>query len=303
MLFEIKRRTNMRRFFWGLIFLLIPSFVIAGDITLPQDLNAKAFVVKSEKDGLWEKTLIVQFYKKVGSHKGDNVPLVSQRRRVISTNDGFMDAMAVVNHSAHPELWKKVCQEMRTEHEVGGKVYSRKIKDKIAERLGVRNEDIAQMGTAADMDNRAVVTKTFKPFTVAALVTAGAKTNALRAGVDEGTHIEGEEPKGTVNIIILTNARLTDGAAARAIVTATEAKTAAFEDLKIPSSYTKDVQATGTGTDSVIVVSGTTGPRVTYTGGHSRIGELIGKAVYEAVVEALGKQNGFRKKQDQESRS
>jgi len=151
------------------------------------------------------------------------------------------------------------------------------------------------MSTAADMDNLAIVTKTYNPFTVTAMVTAGAKTNALRTGVDEGTHVEGEAPKGTVNILIITNARLSDGAMARAIVTATEAKTAAFEDLKVPSSYTKTVQATGTGTDSVIVLSGTTGPRVTYTGGHSRIGELIGKAVYEAVVDALGKQNGFKK--------
>ena len=220
---------------------------------------------------------------------------MSQRRRILSTNDGFVDAMAVVNHSAHPELWKKVCQEMKTKEEVGGKVYAREIKESIAKRLDLKSEDIAQMATAADMDNLAVVTKTYNPFIVTALVTAGAKTNALRAGVDEGTHIEGEEPKGTVNILILTNARLTDGALARTIVTATEAKTAAFEDLKVPSSYTKNVQATGTGTDSVIVVSSTAGPRVTYTGGHSRIGELIGKAVYEAVVEALGKQNGFKK--------
>ncbi|MDA8339895.1 MAG: adenosylcobinamide amidohydrolase [Nitrospiraceae bacterium] len=286
----------MRRFLWVLIFLLIPSFVTAGDIPLPQELNAKAFVVKSERDSLWEKSLVVQFYEKGGFHKGDNVPLMFQRRRVISTNDGFMDAMAAVNHSAHPLLWKNVCEEMKTKEEVGGKVYARKIKEKISERLGIRSDDIAQMATAADMDNLAVVTKTFKPFTVTALATAGAKTNAIRAGVDEGKHIEGEEPKGTINILILTNARLTDGAMTRAIVTATEAKTAALEDLKVPSSYTKDVQATGTGTDTVMIVSGATGPRVTYTGGHSRIGELIGKAVYEAVIEALGKQNGFRKK-------
>jgi adenosylcobinamide amidohydrolase len=259
--------------------ILMPSLIMAGDIPLPQDLNAKASVVKAERDGLWEKSLIVQF---------------PERRRVLSTNDGFVDAMAVVNHSAHPLLWKKVCQELKTKHEVGGKVYAREIKERIAKRLAIKIEDIAQMSTAADMDNLAVVTKTYNPFTVTAMVTAGAKTNALRAGVDEGTHVEGEEPKGTVNILILTNARLTDGAMARAIVTATEAKTAAFEDLKVPSSYTKDVQATGTGTDSVIVVSGTKGPQVTYTGGHSRIGELIGKAVYEAVVEALGKQNGFK---------
>ena len=276
-----RRSLAFKSLFVVCLIFFMPILLQAGEsIPLPQDLSAKASVIKSERDGLWEKSLIVQF---------------PERRRVISTNDGFIDAMAVVNHSAHPELWKRVCQEMKTGHEVGGKVYSRKIKESIAQNLGIRSEDVAQMATAADMDNLAVVTKTFKPFVVTALVTAGAKTNALRTGVDEGTHIEGEEPKGTVNILILTNARLTDGAMARTIVTATEAKTAAFEDLKVPSSYTKNVQATGTGTDSVIVVSGTKGPQVTYTGGHSRIGELIGKAIYEAVVEALGKQNGVKK--------
>lgn len=285
----------MRNYLILLIFLLMPSSVIAMDIPLPQELEATASVIQVERDGLWEKTLIIQFYGRDGLQEGEAVPFMRSRRRVLSTTDGFVDAVTVVNHSAHPSLWKKVCQEMKTEHEVGGKVYARKIKEGIADRLGIRSEDIVQMGTAADMDNLAVVTKRYEPFVVVALVTAGAKTNALRTGVDEGTHIEGELPKGTVNILILTNARLTDGAMVRTIVTATEAKTAAFEDLNVPSSYTKEVQATGTGTDSVIVVSGTRGPRVTYTGGHSKIGELIGKAVHEAVVEALEKQNGFKK--------
>ena len=275
----------------AIILFLIPSFVAAGNITLPQDLQAKATIVRSAKDGLWEKTLILQF---------------PQRRRVLSTNDGAVDVLAVANHSAQPELWKDVCQTMKTDHEVGGKVYARRMQEKIAQKLGLRSEDIAMMATAADMDNLAMVTKTFQPFVVTALVTAGAKGNALRTGIDQGSYIEpdpaSEEPQktaapkpGTVNILILTNARLTDGAMARAMITATEAKTAAFEDLHVPSSYTKTVQATGTGTDSLIVVSGTSGPRVTYPGGHSKIGELMGKAVYEAVVEALGKQNGFTK--------
>ncbi|HQB39522.1 MAG TPA: adenosylcobinamide amidohydrolase, partial [Deltaproteobacteria bacterium] len=69
---------------------------------------------------------------------------------------------------------------------------------------------------------------------------------------------------------------------------------AALQDLQVPSSYTKGAQATGTGTDSVIVVSGITGPKASYAGGHSLLGSLIGKATYQAVVEALGKQNGFK---------
>jgi|AMWB02.1.fsa_nt_gi adenosylcobinamide amidohydrolase len=259
---------------------LIPALAVSGDIPLQQDLNAKASVTKGERDGLWEKTLIVRF---------------PEKRRTLSTNDGFIDAQAAINHAAHHELWMKMPGEMRTGNGPGMNVYIRNVQEKIAKQLGLRREDVAQMSTAADMDNLAVVTKTYEPFIVTALVTAGAETNALRTGVDEGTHIEGEELKGTVNILVLTNARLTDGAMARAIITITEAKTAAFEDLKVPSSYTENVQATGTGTDSIIVVTGTTGPKITYTGGHSRIGELIGKSVHEAVVESLGKQNGFKK--------
>ena len=260
--------------------LLSPSLVFAAEIPLSQDLNAKASVAKGSRDGLWEKTLIVQF---------------TEKRRTLSTIDGFADARAAINHAAHLELWKKLHEERPTRHELAIIVYVSKIQEKIADSLGLKREDVAQMSTAADMDNLAVVTKVFKPVIVTALVTAGAETNALRTGVDEGTYIKGDEPKGTVNVLILTNARLTDGAMARALITITEAKTAAFEDLRIPSSYTKGIQATGTGTDNIILVGGTMGPKVTYTGGHSRIGELIGKAAYEAVIEALGKQNGFRK--------
>lgn len=272
----------MKKYFvWMLgILLLLPSLVFAADILLPKEINAKAFVTKGMRDGLWEKTLIIRF---------------PEKRRTLSTNDGFADAQIAINHAAQPELWMKLHEEMQTRHELGGNVYVRKIQEKIAKDFGLKREEVAQMSTAADMDNLAVVTKTFKSFVVTALVTAGAETNAQRTGVDEGTNIEGDEPKGTVNILLLTNARLTDGAMARALITATEAKTAAFEDLRIPSSYTKGVQATGTGTDSIIITTGITGPKVTYTGGHSRIGELIGKAVYQAVIEALGKQNGFKK--------
>jgi len=253
--------------------------------------DAKVVRITSERYGLWEKTLVVRF---------------PDKRRALSTNDGLVDVLAAVNYAAQPELWQKVADKLKTEQEVGFKVYIREIKERIARTSGLRSEDVALMVTAADMDNLVVVTKTFEPFVVTAFVTAGAKDNAIRTGVDEGTYIEPDsaaeitkwpsDPKpGTINILLLTNARITDGGMARAVITVTEAKTAAFEDLHVPSSYTKNVQATGTGTDGMIVVSGTSGPPVTYPGGHSRIGELMGKAVYEAVIEALGKQNGFKK--------
>ncbi len=260
--------------------LLLPLSGWAKDIALLPVLNVSAQIVKSTRDGFWEKTLVVSF---------------AEPRRVLSTSEGFVHARAIVNHAAQPELWGCVCQNLKTKHEVGGKVYLRGIGEKVAGMLKAKREDIPILATAADMDHLAVVTLQHQPFVVTALVTAGAKSNALRTGVDTGESIEGNEPHGTVIIFILTNATLTDGAMARALITVTEAKTAAFEDLRVPSSYTKNVQATGTGTDGILIASGTSGPSVTYTGGHSKIGELIGKAVYEAVIEALGRQNGFKK--------
>jgi adenosylcobinamide hydrolase len=271
----------------AILVLLLSGVAGARDIALPENINARAFTIESMKDGLWEKSLVVRF---------------PDKRRLLSTNDGIINAFAAVNHAAHPLMWHRL-PATQTANTDSGKLYEEQVGNSLALSLGLPRSDITIMSTAADMDNLAVVTKVFPPFSVTALVTGGAKTNAIRAGVDEGTFIESDTandkgnkvPKGTVNIMILTNARLTDGAMARAVIMATEAKTAAFEDLRVPSSYHRRVQATGTGTDSMIVVSGDSGTVVTYTGGHSKIGELIAKAVYEAVIEALGKQNGFKK--------
>lgn len=264
---------SIKRFLFLVFF--FPGALVALEIgPLPENLRARARVIENERDGLWEKSLVVAF---------------AEKRKAISTQEGFVNARAAVNHAMHPLLSQRF---------MGGKTgreswrrYIGEIHGKIARDLKASRRDLVTMGTAADMDNLAIATREYGPFTVTALVTAGAETNAVRTGVDEGKHIEPSH--GTINILLLTNARLSEGAMARAIITITEAKTAALEDLKVPSSYTKNVQATGTGTDSVVVVTGTDGPRVTYTGGHSRIGELIGKAAYAAVIEALGKQNGF----------
>jgi iron complex transport system substrate-binding protein len=79
----------------------------------------------------------------------------------------------------------------------------------------------------------------------------------------------------------------------RAIIDVTEAKTAALQDLDIRSTEQPlPLQATGTGTDNIIVVGGQ-GKTLENAGGHSKLGELIGKAVYQGVREAVAKQNGI----------
>lgn len=239
---------------------------------IPENIKANAFLVIGEREKYWEKSLVITF---------------PERRQTLSTYDGLVDASAAINHSAHPRLWNIVGQKFMNKDGCGGKVYVEHIRKKLADDLGLDRASITKIATAVDIETLAAVTKVFDSITVTVLVTAGVETNAVRAGTDMGSYIEGQEPAGTINIILLTNAVLSIGAMARAMVTATEAKTAALQDLEVPSCYTADALATGTGTDSVIVVSGNDGPAITYTGGHSRIGGMIGQAVHEGVMTAL----------------
>ena len=149
-------------------------------------------------------------------------------------------------------------------------------------------KDTSLLFTGADMNNLAVSRQDFKKMTVYALVTAGVEGNAMRMGRDTGKYYE----PGTINILLLTNMRLSARAMARAIITATEAKTAALEDLDIRSTFSPDLPATGTGTDNVLVVQGQGFP-IDNAGGHSKMGELIARAVYQGVTEAIARQNGI----------
>ena len=266
---------NLSRF----VFLLLVSAVSwAGEIDIPANIQAEARIIRGERDGYWEKVLLVSF---------------PEARRTLSTADGLLDARAALNHAGHQLLWQKLGMQFMGQDGRGGKAYAEYVHENMAGLLQLDKSAVAGMSTAADLDNLAVVTQSYGPLTVTVLATAGARSNAIRTGVDAGTYIEGNTPAGTINIMLLTNIRLTDAAMARALITITEGKTAALQDLNVPSTYSKTVQATGTGTDSIIVVSGTQGPQASYTGGHSKIGELIGKASHQAVLEALGKQNGF----------
>lgn len=164
----------------------------------------------------------------------------------------------------------------------------------VAANLGYNRKTYAGMMTGADMDNLSVQVQREDGLEAVALVTAGVRGNAQRLSRDIGYSY----PSGTINILLLTNRRLTAAAMAQAIITATEAKTAALLDLDIRSTALPRLyRATGTGTDSMIVVQGE-GPPVSYTGGHGKIGELIARAVHAGVTEALIGQNGIRAGRD-----
>jgi adenosylcobinamide amidohydrolase len=143
------------------------------------------------------------------------------------------------------------------------------------------------MMTAATMDSFEQVRRAEQNVQVTALVTAGL-SNAKRAGEPAEWRQMGNSAgtPGTINIIILTNARLTDAAMVEAVVTVTEAKSAALQDLNVRSRTTGS-QSTGTGTDSVAIVSGFGPIRIHHCGKHVLFGEMVATVVMQAITNAV----------------
>jgi len=209
----------------------------------------------------------------------------AKERRCLSTREGFKKVKVVANNYNPPPLWEFVHQNYDA------------YMNKILSDLNLSSAKTAMLLTGADMDNFALKKEEYLEFKVFALVTAGTKSNAQRIGIDRAGSLERDgrfETLGTINVIILTNASLSEGAMARGMITLTEAKVIALEDLDIRSSYNPQIRATGTGTDNALIVSGE-GPRIDYLGGHAKMGELMARAVTSAVKEAIFKQNGIKR--------
>lgn len=161
----------------------------------------------------------------------------------------------------------------------------------------------ATLGTAANM--RYAVTKeaSFRDLVVVAVCTGGVEANGGRAGdpatvfEQGGTYesVSREDPvfHGTINTMLFIGRELTPGAMVNAVMTATEAKTAALQELDVGSRYSNGL-ATGTGTDQIGVAARLeAGIPLTSAGKHTVLGELIGKTVFGAVKETLGLQDSL----------
>lgn len=84
------------------------------------------------------------------------------------------------------------------------------------------------------------------------------------------------------------------GALARAVATMTEAKSAVLQELAVSSRYSPR-PATGTGTDQFCLAAPRDPARrpKTWTGKHSKLGEILALCVMDATREALRWQNGL----------
>jgi adenosylcobinamide hydrolase len=211
----------------------------------------------------------------------------AEPRMVLSTsiiNGGYReDLQGIFNHNS-------------TDVVMTVESYLRSMKQE-AMKLGFDPEKVSSMGTGAGMDNVAIKTASYQDAVVTAIVTAGVEGNAGRAGDPTDYYKPKQNPNmpkpGTINIMLIMNADMPKGTQARALVTCTEAKTTALQELMVSSRYSNGL-ATGSGTDQTIIVANPhTKLYLDDAGKHSKLGELIGVAVKSAVKDALVKQNGL----------
>lgn len=91
---------------------------------------------------------------------------------------------------------------------------------------------------------------------------------------------------GTINTWVMINGKLSDEAFVQAMMTATEAKSKALQHEEV-YDLTSNTIATGTPTDSMLIAATQNGKLMQYGGPITEVGQVIGRGVFEATVEAI----------------
>jgi len=147
--------------------------------------------------------------------------------------------------------------------------------------------NVVGMMTAASMNSLRIEHACVEGVDITVLVTTGID-NARRAGdkADIQELLGITEEVGTINLILICSARLTDAAMLEAVMVATEGKAAALQNAGVLSPVS-GLLATGTGTDAIAVVSGDGPQEIEFCGKHVLLGEWIGRLVIKAVTSSL----------------
>lgn len=146
---------------------------------------------------------------------------------------------------------------------------------------------IVGMMTAASMDSFRSARETVQGIDMVVLVTSGL-SNPRRVGdrADYREMMTESKKIGTINIIAMTSAILTEAAMVEALMIVTEAKSAALQEAEVKSPVSCKL-ATGTGTDSIAVVSGHGPETMRYCGKHVLFGEVLGRLATDAVTSSI----------------
>ncbi|MDN4492080.1 adenosylcobinamide amidohydrolase [Ureibacillus aquaedulcis] len=139
------------------------------------------------------------------------------------------------------------------------------------------------MMTAVDT-KKAVIKKYEMPYgEVFVVVTAGVG-NAI--DVSQSYKRKYGDRVGTINTWVIINGKLSDEAFVQAMMTATESKSKALQHEEVYDCIS-DTLATGTPTDSLLIAATQQGKFMQYGGPITEVGQVIGRGVFEATVEAI----------------
>ncbi len=186
-------------------------------------------------------------------------------------NGGLINAKTIINHQVSRDYHHSAPEDDLK---------------RIVEEMKLPVPTIGLM-TAADVRNVSITNQKYNTITVSAVITAGI-SNPATAGDD----INISQSMETINIILLIDGNLTDANMANAVITATEAKTAALKTLDIRSPFSGSL-ATGTTTDSIVVACTGRGELMKYAGTGTKLGEKIGKVIKEGVKIAIRRQENL----------
>lgn len=153
--------------------------------------------------------------------------------------------------------------------------------------------------TAVRLEHTSIQEYASPDFGLLCCTTAGV-SNAARAGsprvvfdamgnrTDAVQKLDGVYTPGTINMMLWFNGCLTNGSMVNAIQTAVEAKAAALADAGVSDSE-NGLTATGTTTDAIVlaVSQDQQKPLLTYAGTATVLGSVIGRLVYDTIMESL----------------
>jgi len=209
-------------------------------------------------------------------HNDDHIHIAfSSPQRVISSailNGGFIKADHIVN--------RKV-----PKHSSSCDAPEKSLND-YAKAQGWQGHVVGMM-TAASMASLRIEQACVEGIDITVLVTTGI-SNARRAGdkADIQELLRTTHEIGTINLILIFSAQLTDAALIEAMMIASEGKAAALQNTGVLSPVS-GLLATGTGTDAIAVVSSDNSPTINFCGKHVLLGEWIGRLVITAVTRSL----------------
>lgn len=161
------------------------------------------------------------------------------------------------------------------------------------------DKDAVCLMTAAHMDSACVKTIHFGRSVVSVICTAGLSNSQCAGDLITGygnktarARSADHNAHSTINLIIILKGNATDSCLANIITTASEAKASAMRDLDVRSKSSGRL-ATGTSTDSTVVVSIPGREKFDYAGTATALGYHLASAVKESITGSVAKQDGL----------